>query len=201
MTTTTQSPNALIKKKSQSVYAPSAKREMIESRTIACIVDNEPGVLARVVGLFSARGYNIESLTVAETDVEKHRSRITIVTSGTQSTLEQIELQLNRLVPVRRVGNVTENPHALEREMALYKVLSTGEKRVEAMRMADIFRARTIDVSNTSLVFEMTGEKSKIDAFRDLMVPLGLTEISRTGALAIRRGIEEGIGDIRRTGD
>lgn len=201
MAITTNTHDNCVRKKSQSVYAPSAKREEIESRTIACIVDNEPGVLARVVGLFSARGYNIESLTVAETDVEKHRSRITIVTSGTQSTLEQIELQLNRLVPVRRVGNVTENPYALEREMGLYKVLSTGEKRVEAMRMADIFRARTIDVSTSSLVFELTGEKSKIDAFRDLMVPLGLTEISRTGALAIRRGTEEGIGDIRRTGD
>lgn len=186
---------------SASVYAAPPVEDVVESRTIACIVDNEPGVLARVVGLFSARGYNIESLTVAETDIEKHRSRITIVTSGTRSTLEQIELQLNRLVPVRRVGNVTDNPNAIEREMGLFKVISEGERRVEAMRLADIFRARTIDVSTTSLVFELTGDKAKIDAFRELMVPLGLTEISRTGSLAIRRGQEEGIGDIRRRGD
>ncbi len=184
-----------------SVYATPVKDENIESRTIACIVDNEPGVLARVVGLFSARGYNIESLTVAETDVARHRSRITIVTSGTSSILEQIELQLNRLVPVRRVGNVTGNPDAIEREMGLFKVVSEGEKRVEAMRLADIFRAKTIDVSTGSLIFELTGTKDKIDAFRELMKPLGLKETSRTGSLAIRRGPTEGIGDIRRTGD
>lgn len=184
-----------------SVYAIKNVNETVESRTLACIVDNEPGVLARVIGLFSARGYNIESLTVAETDVAKHRSRITIVTSGTPSILKQIELQLNRLVPVRRVGNVTGNPDAIEREMGVFKVVSEGELRVEAMRLADIFRAKTIDVSTSSLIFELTGNKEKIDAFRELMVPLGLTEISRTGALAIRRGPEEGIGDIRRTGD
>jgi len=185
----------------QSVYSEPTTREAVESRTLACIVDNEPGVLARVVGLFSARGYNIESLTVAEIDSEKRRSRITIVTSGTPSILEQIELQLNRLVPVRRVGNVSDNPIAITRELGLFKVVSEGERRVEAMRLADIFRARTIDASNTSLVFERTGGKEKIDAFRDLMIPLGLTEISRTGALSIRRGPTEGIGDIRRTGD
>ncbi len=184
-----------------SVYAPSPRNEKIEYRTLACIVDNEPGVLARVVGLFSARGYNIESLTVAETDVAKHRSRITIVTSGTASILEQIELQLNRLVPVRRVGNVSGNPEAIEREMGLFKVISEGEPRVEAMRLADIFRAKTVDVSNASMIYELTGSKEKIDAFRELMIPLGLTETSRTGALAIRRGPVEGIGDIRRTGD
>ncbi|NHK27842.1 acetolactate synthase small subunit [Parvularcula flava] len=184
-----------------SVYAPSAKQEAIESRTIACIVDNEPGVLARVVGLFSARGYNIESLTVAETDEAKHRSRITIVTDGTPSILEQIVLQLARLVPVRRVGVVTGHPQALEREMALFKVVAEGEKRVEAARLADIFRAKVVDVSNTSFIFELTGTREKIDAFRELMKPLGLTDISRTGVLSINRGPEEGIGDRRRTGD
>lgn len=184
-----------------SVYAPITQIEAMESRTIACIVDNEPGALARVVGLFSARGYNIESLTVAETDIDKHRSRITIVTSGTPSTLEQIELQLNRLVSVRRVGNVSGNPEAIEREMGLFKIVCEGERRVEAMRLAEIFRAKTIDASNTSLIFELTGTKEKIDAYRDLMIPLGLTETSRTGSLSIRRGPMEGIGDIRRNRD
>ena len=184
-----------------SVYAPSDKHEEVESRTIACIVDNEPGVLARVVGLFSARGYNIESLTVAETDEAKHRSRITIVTSGTPSILEQIVLQLNRLVPVRRVGVVTGHPQALEREMALFKVVAEGEPRVEAMRLADIFRARALDTTHTSFVFEITGTREKINAFIDLMRPLGLSEISRTGVLSINRGPTEGIGDRRRTGD
>lgn len=186
---------------STSVYAPDTKNEKVENRTIACIVDNEPGVLARVVGLFSARGYNIESLTVAETDVAKHRSRITIVTSGTPSILEQIEKQLNRLVPVRRVGRVTGNPLAIEREMALFKVVGEGETRVEAMCLADVFRARAIDVSHRSFIFELTGNQDKITAFRELMVPLGLTDVSRTGTLSINRGPSEGIGDIRRTGD
>ena len=184
-----------------SVYAPSEKIEQVESRTIACIVDNEPGVLARVVGLFSARGYNIESLTVAETDEAKHRSRITIVTNGTPSTFQQIVLQLNRLVPVRRVGVVTGHPQALERELALFKVVGEGDKRVEAMRLAEIFRANVVDVSNTSFIFELTGTRDKVDAFRELMKPLGLTDVSRTGVLSINRGAEEGIGDRRRVGD
>lgn len=155
---------------------------------IAVLVDNEPGVLARVIGLFSGRGYNIESLTVAETDHAKKVSRITVVTSGTPMIIEQIKAQLGRLVPVHKVADLTmDGPH-VERELALVKVVSKGEKRVEALRIADIFRARAVDSSNNSFVFEIVGAAGKIDAFIELMVPLGLKEVSRTGAVAISRG-------------
>lgn len=175
---------------SQSVY-PVTRDEGASSEVIlAVIVDNEPGVLARVVGLISARGYNIESLTVAETDVEKHTSRITIVTSGTPAKIEQIKAQLGRLVPVRRVIDVTRELDALERELALVKVINSGENRLESMRLADIFRARALDTTHTSFVFEITGAREKINAFLDLMRPLGLSEVSRTGVLSIRRGVE-----------
>ncbi|MEM9705700.1 MAG: acetolactate synthase small subunit [Pseudomonadota bacterium] len=175
---------------SQSVYPVAAAEEVESERIIAVIVDNEPGVLARVVSLVSARGYNIESLTVAETDVEKNRSRITIVTQGTPNKIEQIKAQFGRLVPVRRVIDVTMESDALERELALIKIRSNGEQRVEAMRLADIFRARALDTTHTSFVFEITGSREKINAFIDLMRPLGLIEISRTGVLSIRRGVE-----------
>lgn len=175
---------------SSSVYAPNTKVETVEERTIAAIVDNEPGVLARVVGLFSARGYNIESLTVAETDQKKHRSRITIVTSGTPSTLAQIEAQLERLLPVRRVVDITTAPFGVERELALVKVQGEGEKRVEALRLADVFRTSVIDTTHTSFIFEVTGSRDKINAFIDLMRPLGLVEVSRTGVLSIERGAD-----------
>lgn len=175
---------------SQSVY-PVTRDEGASSEVIlAVIVDNEPGVLARVVGLISARGYNIESLTVAETDVEKHTSRITIVTSGTPAKIEQIKAQLGRLVPVRRVIDVTREADALERELALIKVINNGEHRLESMRLADIFRARALDTTHSSFVFEITGTREKINAFIELMKPLGLSEVSRTGVLSIRRGIE-----------
>jgi acetolactate synthase-1/3 small subunit len=160
----------------------------IERHTIAVLVDNEPGILARVVGLFSGRGYNIESLTVAETDATEHRSRITIVTSGTPMIIEQIKTQLERLVPVHTVRDLTEGGTYVERELALIKVRGTGEKRVESLRIADIFRARAIDSTIDSFVFEMTGSTEKIDAFIKLMEPLGLIEVSRTGAVAIARG-------------
>ncbi|MEL7028513.1 MAG: acetolactate synthase small subunit [Pseudomonadota bacterium] len=173
-----------------SVYAPNTLEEDEERRTIAAIVDNEPGVLARVVGLFSSRGYNIESLTVAETDTEKHRSRITIVTSGTPNILDQIKAQLLRLVPVQKVVDITLEPAGLERELALIKVQGTGEKRVEALRLSDAFRANVLDTTHTSFIFEVTGAKDKIDAFIELMKPLGLVEVSRTGLLSIRRGPE-----------
>ncbi|MEM1102567.1 MAG: acetolactate synthase small subunit [Pseudomonadota bacterium] len=173
-----------------SVYAPNTLVEEEGGRTIAAIVDNEPGVLARVVGLFSARGYNIESLTVAETDAEKRRSRITVVTSGTPHTLDQLKSQLQRLVPVQKVVDVTLEPAGLERELALIKVQGTGEKRVEALRLSDAFRANVLDTTHTSFIFELTGAKSKIDAFIDLMKPLGLIEVSRTGLLSIQRGSE-----------
>ena len=163
----------------------------IEKRTFAVLVDNEPGVLARVVGLFSARGYNIESLTVAETDEARHVSRITIVTSGTAIILEQIRAQLERMVSVREVHDVTSDPGGVERELALVKVRGTGAERVEALRVADIFRARVIDTTHESFVFEVTGASSKIDKFVGLMRPLGLVELSRTGVLSITRGVEE----------
>jgi acetolactate synthase-1/3 small subunit len=162
----------------------------IERHTIAVLVDNEAGVLARVVGLFSGRGYNIESLTVAEVDHAAHTSRVTIVTSGTPEVIEQIEAQLRRLVPVHRVVNWTLEKPGVERELALVKVAGSGEKRVEALRIADSFRARPIDTTHTSFVFEITGSPSKIDNFVDLMRPLGLVDVSRTGVAAISRGPE-----------
>ena len=152
------------------------------------VVDNEPGVLARVIGLFSGRGYNIESLTVAEVDIEKNVSRITIVTSGTEMIIEQIKAQLGRLVPIHRVADLTlDGPH-VERELALVKVVCTGEKRVESLRIADIFRAHVVDSTNGSFVFEIVGDTGKLNAFIDLMRPLGLNDISRTGVAAIARG-------------
>ena len=164
------------------------KDEPINFHTISVIVDNEPGVLARVVGLFSGRGYNIESLTVAETDIEKKKSRITIVTSGTAMIIEQIKAQLGRLVPVHRVSDLTlEGPH-VERELALVKVKGIGEKRVESLRIADIFRARVVDSTNDSFVFEIVGDTGKLNAFIDLMRPLGIADISRIGVAAIARG-------------
>jgi acetolactate synthase-1/3 small subunit len=162
----------------------------IERHTITVLVDNEAGVLARVVGLFSGRGYNIESLTVAEVDPALCTSRITIVTSGTPEVLEQIEAQLNRLVPAHRVTNWTAAKAGIEREMALVKVAGTGDKRMEALRMADAFRARAVDTTHSSFVFEITGAPGKIDSFIDLMRPLGLVDISRTGVAAISRGPE-----------
>jgi len=164
--------------------------EAQEKRTFAVLVNNEPGVLARVVGIFSARGYNIESLTVAETDAQTHVSRITIVTSGTPMILEQIRAQLDRTVSVRDIQDVTNDPNGVERELALVKVRGSGPDRVEALRLADIFRARVIDTTHESFVFELTGAPSKIDKFTDLMRPLGLAELSRTGVLSISRGAD-----------
>ena len=165
-------------------------RAPTERHTIAVLVDNEAGVLARVVGLFSGRGYNIESLTVAEVDHAAHTSRVTVVTSGTPEVIEQIEAQLRRLVPVHSVVNWTTAAPGIEREMALVKVAGTGDKRVEAMRISEIFRARVVDTTHTSFVFEITGAPEKIDAFVDLMRPLGLVDVSRTGVAAISRGPE-----------
>lgn len=164
--------------------------EEAKRHIIAAIVDNEFGALARVVGLFSARGYNIESLTVAEVDAEKNTSRITIVTSGTMRVIEQIKAQLERLVPVHKVYDLTtEGPH-VDRELALVKVAGTGEKRIEALRIADIFRARVVDSTVESFVFEVTGTSDKLNAFIELMKPLGLMEICRTGVTAISRGLQ-----------
>ena len=160
----------------------------IEKHTISVLVDNEPGVLARVIGLFSGRGYNIESLTVAEVDAEQKVSRITIVTSGTRMIIEQIKNQLDRLVPVHRVRDLTdEGPH-IERELALIKVAGTGDRRIESLRIADIFKARVVDATLSSFVFEMTGSAAELDDFIGLMRQLGLVDVSRTGAAAISKG-------------
>jgi acetolactate synthase-1/3 small subunit len=155
---------------------------------ISVLVENEAGVLARVIGLFSGRGYNIDSLTVAPVDEDKHISRITIVTSGTAMVIEQIKAQLDRLVPVHKVADLTMEGQHIAREMALFKVAGVGEKRVEALRIADAFRARVVDATTESFVFEMTGATDKLDAFAALMRPLGLVEVSRTGVVAIARG-------------
>lgn len=160
-----------------------------EAHTLACIVDNEAGVLARVIGLFSGRGYNIDSLTVAEIDHAGKLSRITIVTTGTPQVIEQIKAQLGRIVPLHEVHDLTVEGPSVERELALLKVEGAGEKRVEALRLADIFRANVVDSTLESFVFELTGTPEKIAAFADLMRPLGLSEIARTGIAALSRGV------------
>jgi acetolactate synthase-1/3 small subunit len=167
-----------------------ADKTIENSHTISILVDNEPGVLARVIGLFSGRGYNIESLTVAEVNMQGHLSRITVVTSGTLMIIEQIKAQLLRIVPVHKVVDLTlEAPH-VARELALVKVQGKGNARVEALRIADIFRARAVDSSNKSFVFEIVGNTGKINAFIELMEPLGLIDVSRTGVVAIARGAQ-----------
>jgi len=185
--------NALAIKKgasSHSAYDLRGPRDQHEeTHTLAILVDNEAGVLARVIGLFSGRGYNIESLTVAETDHEGHLSRITIVTTGTPAVIEQIKAQLGRLVPVHDVHDLTVEGKAVQRELALIKVRGTGEKRVEAMRTSEVFRARVVDTTLESFVFELTGAPEKIDAFIALMRPLGLVDVARTGVAAIARGV------------
>ena len=184
--------NALAIKKGSSGHSaydlrnPLDERE--ESHTLAVMVDNEAGVLARVIGLFSGRGYNIESLTVAETDHEGHLSRITIVTTGTPAVIEQIKAQLGRLVPVHEVHDLTVEGPAVSRELALIKVRGTGDRRVEAMRTSEVFRARVVDTTLESFVFELTGPPEKVDAFIALMRPLGLVDVARTGVAAIARG-------------
>ena len=162
--------------------------EGIETHTLAVVVDNEAGVLARVIGLFSGRGYNIDSLTVAEVDHTGHRSRITIVTTGTPSVIEQIKAQLGGIVPVHEVHDLTVEGDAVERELGLFKVKGSGDKRVEALRIADIFRANAVDTTLDSFIFEITGTPQKLDAFADLMRPLGLQEVARTGVAALARG-------------
>ncbi|HCQ64456.1 MAG TPA: acetolactate synthase small subunit [Rhodobacteraceae bacterium] len=162
--------------------------EAVERHTLAVVVDNEAGVLARVIGLFAGRGYNIDSLTVAEVDHTGHRSRITIVTSGTPQVIDQIKAQLGRIVPVHEVHDLTVESESVERELALFKVEGQGEKRVEALRMADIYRANVVDSTLESFIFEITGSTAKIDAFADLMRPLGLAELARTGVAALARG-------------
>jgi acetolactate synthase-1/3 small subunit len=173
-----------------SAYPLEKTEQKLETHTMSVLVDNEPGVLARVIGLFSGRGYNIESLTVSETEHEAHLSRITIVTTGTPMVIEQIKNQLDRLVPIHSVTDLTVTGNPIERELAMVKVAGKGEKRVEALRLAEAFRAQVIDASTEHFVFEITGKQSKIEQFVVLMQPLGLVEVSRTGLAAIARGPE-----------
>lgn len=169
---------------------PAHPAETVERHTLSILVDNEPGVLARVIGLFSGRGYNIDTLTVSETEHERQVSRITIVTTGTPMVIDQIKHQLERLVPVHRVADLTVEGEAIERELALVKVAGRGEARVEALRLAQAFGARTVDATLESFVFELTGSTAEIDRFIGLMTSIGLVEISRTGVAAISRGAE-----------
>jgi acetolactate synthase-1/3 small subunit len=179
---------------SGSAYFIAKETETAEGHTLSVLVDNEPGVLARVIGLFSGRGYNIESLTVSETEHSSHLSRITIVTRGTPHVLEQIKSQLERIVPVHRVVDLTvrarefgqERP--IERELALIKVAGAGDRRIESLRIADIFKARVVDATLNSFVFEMTGSAAELDDFIGLMRQLGLVDVSRTGVAAISKG-------------
>jgi acetolactate synthase-1/3 small subunit len=171
-----------------SAYSLEKREEKIESHTLTVLVDNEPGVLARVIGLFSGRGYNIDSLTVSETEHEAHLSRITIVTSGPPLVIEQIQHQLERLVPVHTVTDLTVKGDPIERELAMVKVAGKGEKRVEALGLAEAFHAQVIDSSTEHFVFEITGEQSRVEQFIALMQPLGLVEVCRTGVAAIARG-------------
>ncbi|WP_395666298.1 acetolactate synthase small subunit [Methylocella sp.] len=171
-----------------SPYSSSAGKANVETHTLSVLVDNEPGVLARVVGLFSGRGYNIESLTVAEVAQSEHLSRITIVTTGAPPAIEQIGHQLDRLVPVHKVTDLTLRGDSVERELAMIKVAGRGPDREEALRLAEAFRARVVDASIDSFVFELTGAASKINQFVGLMKPIGLVEVSRTGVAAISRG-------------
>ncbi len=179
---------------SKSVYAPSTIKDTTQSHTLSILIANEPGALARIIGLFSARGYNIDSLTVAETDRDKQLSRVTIVTSGKGMVLDLIKNKLESLVQVKSVRDLTTHGPYVSRELALIKVAGTKDNRVEALRIADIFRARVVDSTLESFVFEITGESGKIDAFVTLMHPLGLIDVSRSGVAAISRG-EKAIGD------
>ncbi|KZK76940.1 putative acetolactate synthase small subunit [Pseudovibrio sp. Ad46] len=185
-----------------SAYFLAETSDVLETHTLSIIVDNEPGVLARVIGLYSGRGYNIDSLSVSETEHEKHVSRITIVTTGTPQIIEQIRHQLDRLVPVHIVRDLTvaarnsnqEKP--LERELALIKVRGEGDKRLEALRLSEAFRATVIDATIDHFVFEITGRTNKIDQFIEILTPLGLVEVSRTGVAALSRG-SQGLKDLQ----
>lgn len=179
---------------SGSAYFIAQDTQVPETHTLSVLVDNEPGVLARVIGLFSGRGYNIESLTVSETEHERHLSRITIVTRGTPHVLDQIRHQLDRIVPVHRVVDLTfaalelgyDRP--IERELALIKVAGKGEARAETLRLTDAFNAKIVDATTEHFIVEITGKTAKIDQFISLMKPLGLVEICRTGVAAMNRG-------------
>jgi acetolactate synthase-1/3 small subunit len=173
-----------------SAYFIDTKKLASNTHTLAVVAENQPGVLARIIGLFAGRGYNIDSLTVSETEHEKHVSRFTIVTSGTEPVIAQIKAQLERMVTVHSVADLTVQGNFLARELAMVKVAGQGDQRVEALRLADAFRARVVDASTDSFVFELTGKPDKVDQFISLMMPLGLVEVARTGVAAISRGPE-----------
>jgi acetolactate synthase-1/3 small subunit len=174
----------------KSHYSDPPKHQVSRRHTLSVLVDNEPGVLARIAGLFSGRGYNIESLTVSETEHQKHVSRITVVTTGTAQVIEQIIHQLERLVPVHRVRDLTTHGAFVERELALVKVVGTGDARREALRLAEAFGARTMDATLTSFMFEMTGTSEEVERFLGTLTEVGLVEVSRTGVAAMARGAE-----------
>jgi acetolactate synthase-1/3 small subunit len=174
----------------KSHYSDPPKHQVSRRHTLSVLVDNEPGVLARIAGLFSGRGYNIESLTVSETEHQKHVSRITVVTTGTAQVIEQIIHQLERLVPVHRVRDLTTHGAFVERELALVKVVGTGDARREALRLAEAFGARTMDATLTSFMFELTGTSEEIERFLGTLTEVGLVEVSRTGVAAMARGAE-----------
>lgn len=178
----------------KSAYFLVDKADVEVTHTLSILVDNEPGVLARVIGLFSGRGYNIESLTVSETEHDSHLSRITIVTTGTPDVLEQIKNQLARIVPVHAVKDLTniarERGHdkPLERELVLVKVKGSGDERLEALRIADAFKADVVDATTDHFIFQMTGRSARVDQFVAIMGPLGLVEVCKTGVAAVSRG-------------
>ena len=173
-----------------SVYFMEERHDKTERHTLSVVVDNEPGVLARVIGLFSGRGYNIESLTVSETEHARHISRITIVTTGTPMILTQIKHQLERLVPIHSVTDLTAEGRPLERELALVKVTGNGEARLEAIQLAQAYEASVVDATTGHFVFQVTGTTAKVDEFIAVMAPLGLAEVCRTGVAAIGRGLK-----------
>ena len=168
-----------------------AMSDLVRQHTMSIVVDNEPGVLARVIGLFSGRGYNIDSLTVSEIQHEMHVSRITLVTSGTEQVVGQIKAQLEKLVPVHRVVDLTETDNCVQREVALVKIAGRGEPRIEAMRIATAFEAKLIDATTESLIFEITGRSARVEQFIEVMRPLGLINVCRTGVAALSRGPEK----------
>ncbi|MEO1045302.1 MAG: acetolactate synthase small subunit [Pseudomonadota bacterium] len=168
------------------------KEEIAERHVLTVIVDNEAGILARIAGMFTARGYNIESLTVADISEDHTISRITIATNGPPTVIEQIIAQLDRLIPVHSVSDLTERGPHVQRELALVKVAGVGDHRIEALRLADVYRARVVDATTESFVFEITGGPRKIGTFIDLMRKVGLVEVGRTGVVAIARGPDAG---------
>src|ERR1035437_8665368 len=173
-----------------SAYFMEDRHDPIEAHTLSVLVQNKPGGLARVIGLFSGRGYNIESLTVSETESQKHVSRITIVTTGTPMVIEQLKHQLDRMVPGYRGVDMTLSGRSIQRGLAMVKLRGTGEHRVKALPLAEAYRARVIDATTESFVSEITGNSAKINQFIDLMRPLGLVEVSRPGVAARGRGAE-----------